>query len=598
MRIEMKSFACVAAVCCASLSLCAVDALPVSEDFESGTLASAWTGDGSISNVAHTYTSNFGSPMPGSANAKVLWVEGSAKRTYDDSNSQRRTMDLLVLAETLPDDDLPAAEGDEQFRLAFDSDGCLNLFHGYNDTSRWTKLSETAYPGGTWVRVTFKLEYPENDGRAMCQVVVDGSPCVTEYGYRDASAATSGGSWYKAAANGRKLSSVDFLGVGGVDELVFADSTATIQGGGQATNGVDYAWLIDNGIAAADVDAKASNTSAYTAKQSFDAGVDPYSSTPLYVTNATFSGENLTLTFNGYKDDAPTSYELKASTSPITASNPGTALGNVTFAGDKAGNTTAATVAIPSENSVTYIQVVATSGSVAATNQFGLLKVTSASTNTIIAAPWVALGANVENPAAMNVAKLVKTTNLTAGDQLILFDGTDYSSWVLNAERTAWEAQNVMDTSKPDVVRYPAGAANATLARGQGIWLVRKNPTDGGTPIPFYLYGQYTSAQASTTVAAGKTMLLANPNPGASFNLNSITPADSDDKVIVTGSAMPKVYTYSDSAWGYDKTTVTESHGETVQTKTRVTNENDIGAGSGFWYKKSGTSSNATTVNW
>ena len=75
----------------------------------------------------------------------------------------------------------------------------------------------------------------------------------------------------------------------------------------------------------------------------------------------------------------------------------------------------------------------------------------------------------------MNVAKLVKTTNLTAGDQLILFDGTDYSSWVLNAELTAWEPLNIQASDNPLKVAVTAGAANATLARGQGIWLVRKN---------------------------------------------------------------------------------------------------------------------------
>ncbi len=598
MRIEMKSFACAAAVCCASLSLCAYDSLPVSEDFESGSLAAAWTGDGAITNLANGYTSNFGTPMASTraGNTKILWVEGAAKRVYNDESSASRTMDFLVMAESLPDDDLPAPEGDEQFRLAFDTNGCINLFHGFSDATRWTTLSETEYPSGTWVRVTLKLRYPASDGRAMCQVVVDGSPCVTDYGYRTEAGTDAGGSWYRAATNGLKLASVDFTGVGGVDELVFADSSAVIPGGDQATNGVDYAWLIDNGIAAANLDAKASNTSAYTAKQSFDAGVDPYSSTPLYVTNATFSGENLILTINGYKGATPTSYAVKTSTSPITPSNAGETAGGVTFAG--ADGATTATMAIPSANSVTYFQIVANFGSVATTNQFGLLKVLSAATNTIISAPWVALGVDVENPAAMNVAKLVKTTNLTAGDQLILFDGTSYAAWVLNPDRTAWEPQTILSTDSPLGVEVSAGAANTTLARGQGIWLVRKNPTDGsGNALPFYLYGQYTSAPATTTITANKTALLANPNPAASFNFGSVNPGESgsEDKIIIPGNAMPKVYTYKNSAWGYDKTTTTTQGGETIQLKTRVTNENTVNAGQGFWYKSAG---GAPTINW
>ena len=405
MRIEMNRVICVAAACCASFSLCATDTLPVNDDFESGTLT-GWSGDGAVSNLTYTYSGAVGLPLTGSAHAKVLWVEGTATRTYDDSNSQKRTMDFMVMAESLPDDDLPAADGNEQFRLAFDTNGCVNLYHGYDNAARWTALS-AAYPSGTWVRVTLNIEYPSSDSRASCQVLVDGSPCVTEYGYREASLSTAGGSWYQAATNGMKIASVDFAGVGGVDDLVLANSPDYLEdfpGGNATTNGVDYSWLIDNGIAAETLDEKASDVSAYTAKQAYDVGVDPYSSTPFYVTNATVSGENLTLTFNGYKGATPTSYSLKSSTSPITVSNPGSSMAGATFVGDGEGKTTAATVAMPSGNSVTYIQVVATSGTVASTNQFGLLKITSTNADTIVAAPWVSLDANVESPDSMNVA--------------------------------------------------------------------------------------------------------------------------------------------------------------------------------------------------
>ena len=596
MHIEMKSFACVAAVCCASLSLCATDALPVSEDFESGTLA-AWTGDGTITNLEYMVSDDgVGRPLAG-AHAKVLWVEGAATRTYDDSNSQKRTVDFMVMAESLPDDELPAADGNEQFRLAFDTNGCINLYHGYNSAARWTPLS-VAYPSGTWVRVTLNIEYPASDARAVCQVVVNGSPCVTEYGYRESSLTTAGGSWYQAATNGMKLASVDFTGVGGVDDLVLANSPDYLDdfpGGSAKTNGIDFAWLMEYGIAADSVDEKASGASAYTAKQAYDVGVDPYSSTPFYVTNATVSGENLTLTFNGYKGATPTSsYSLKSSTSPITASNPGSSMAGATFAGDGVGKTTAATVAMPSGNNVTYIQVVATSGTVATTNQFGLLKITSTNADTIVAAPWVSLDANVESPAAMNVAKLVEPANLTENDTLIIFDNGAYKSWKL--EGSSWTPITIVTADSPAGTNTTAGAANATLARGQGIWLHRQSPTDGsGNAKPFYLYGQYSSAAASTSVAANETMLLANPNPGASFSFSSITSPGGNDKIIVPGVGIPKVYTYKNSEWGYDKTEITTVHGISQGSTFRVTNESSVEAGKGFWYKSGG---GAPTINW
>ena len=600
MLIEKKSFACVAAACCASLLVCATDTLPIMESFETGSLGSAWSGDGVISNITYTFTPSICTPI-GGAQSKVLWIEGTATRTYDDLNSQKRTMDFMVMAESLPDDELPAADGNEQFRLAFDTNGCVNLYHGFGDASRWTALS-AAYPSGTWVRITLNIEYPSSDSRASCQVLVNGSPCVTEYGYRESSLSTTGGSWYQAATNGMKIASVDFAGVGGVDDLVLANSPdylADYPGGQNSTNGVQYAWLMEYGIAADSVDEKASAASAYTAKQAFDAGVDPYSSTLFYVTNATFSADNLTLTFNGYKGDTPSShYDLKSSTTPITPSNAGTTMSDVTFGSDSVGKTTTATVAIPAANTVTFIQAVAKSGTVATTNQFGLLKVLSTNADTVVSAPWVALDANVEDPAAMNVAKLVKTTNLTAGDVLIFFDGTNYKSWVLNSGRTEWEPINVVASDSPLGVALTGGAASTTIVRGQGVLLHRQNPKDGsGNAIPFYLYGQYTSAPATTTVAAGATMLLANPNPAASFNFSEITPA-AGDKIIVTGSSIPKVYTYENDAWGYEKTEVTTAYGLQVQSKTRVTNESSVEAGKGFWYKRPSSGSGDVTINW
>ena len=184
--------------------------------------------------------------------------------------------------------------------------------------------------------------------------------------------------------------------------------------------------------------------------------------------------------------------------------------------------------------------------------------------------------------------------NLTENDILIIFDNGEYKSWKL--EGSSWTPITIVTADSPAGTNTTAGAANATLARGQGIWLHRQSPTDGsGNAKPFYLYGQYTSAAASTSVSANETKLLANPNPGASFSFSSIPSPGGDDKIIVSGAGVPKVYTYKDSAWGYDKTTTETVHGLTVQSKERVTNESSVGAGEGFWYKSAGGS---PTINW
>jgi len=601
MAIEIKRFACAAAVCSASLLVCAYSALPIEETFEGGSLDSAWTGGTAKEYNASAYTAGVGTPITNVNHTKVFWVEGAASFAYADTDSQNRTLDFLMMAEDIPDDELPDADGDEQFRFAFDTNGCVNLYHRYNGANRWTVLSDTQYPSGTWVRVTLKVEYPASaEGYAACQVIVDGSPCSTDKGYRAADLSDAGGSWYMAATNGVKLSKVDFVGIGGVDDFVFA-STAdyVVPGSNSTTNGVDYGWLIENGISADKLDEKADSSSAYTAKQSFDAGVDPYSSTPLYVTNATFSGGNLSLVINGCKGVEGATYTVKSSTSPMSASNHGTDAG-ATCVGNPSAKTTTATVTIPTENAVTYFQVESTVGGITTTNQFGLLKVLSTNANTIISAPWVSLDANVENPTPMNVAKLVNTNNLTVGDTLILFNDDaeveKYIGWTLGND--GWIPLTVQTEYSGITVSPPASAT--TLTRGLGVWLVRQNPTDGGNAVPFYLYGQYTAAAASTSVTAGKTMLLANPNPNNSFSLDGISPgSESGDKIIIPGSGVPKVYTHDGTSWGYEKTTYS-TVGEggdaiSVQDKTRVTNENNVNAGQGFWYK---SDKGSPTINW
>ena len=227
------------------------------EAVDVGTQPSDWTGYCAVSNqVGGTYAiTPPGNPVLDATHARVLWVEGSAVRDYSsESATGDRVVDLLVMAEEWPDEELPAADGNEQIKFAFDTNGCVNLYHKLASDSasaQWSVVSSAAVPAGTWVRTTFTFDYANH----LYQLKLNGSPCVSEYGYRSADNLTHPGSWYyMAMSDASSLASIDFVGCGGVDDVINAakDAYTPAHSGATTTNGVDYAWFDKNGLAWSD----------------------------------------------------------------------------------------------------------------------------------------------------------------------------------------------------------------------------------------------------------------------------------------------------------------------------------------------------------
>ena len=580
----------------AELSLMAVGlvfsvatAANVSEDFESDALGSkptGWDGYCAVSNNVGSYgLTPPGTPISGS-HVKMLSVEGSAVRTYSVSEDGGRMVDLLVRADELPDEELPTASGDEQIKFAFDTNGCVNLYHKLaadSPAAQWSKVSDIEYEGGTWVRTTFVFDYTA----MLCQLRLDGSPCVSQYGYRSPDALVHPGSWYCLATNATGLTSIDFVGCGGLDDVVnAAGSVAPVHDGATATNGVDYSWLTENGLA---WDSTANTMpSGYTVKEAFDAGTDPYSANKLYVTNASYGLETLVLTFNG----CGKTYRVEKSASPFTDGTAGTDAGG-DFDENAAANTTTWTGTFPTD-ALTYYRVRNTTVATAETvNQFAIMKIDSRADNTLVALPWKSLGPSATDPDAITAANVVMTNNLSEGDWLIYYNG-GFKGWRLTGG--VWTATTQADVSGLNV---SAAAGNASLERGQAIWVVRT----GDKSKPFYLYGQYQATIDSTTVASGGC-LLANPNAKTDFDLTSgkITGAATGDAIIVPAATMntlPTRYECRNGVWGtvVKTTTNTGPGGEPMTTNTWTTTGDvmKIPAGRGFMYQ---TSSGTPTINW
>jgi len=572
----------------------ATNTFEAAESTTLGERPTGWTGYCAVSNqVGGTYAKTPpGNPAPDAVHDRVLWVEGAAARTYDESGN--RVVDLLVMAEEWPDEELPSADGNEQIKFAFDTNGCVNLYHKLNGVAQWRVVSSDAVPAGTWVRTTFTFDYTHN----RCQLKLDGSPCVSEYGYRSADGSEQPGSWYIMASNATELASIDFVGCGGVDDVINAakDSYTPAHSGVTATNGVNYAWFDENGLAWSDPDATpAPGGSGYTLKQSFQAGTDPYAAEKLYTMNATYTTDNLVLTINGYGK----TYSVETKTSPFTDGVAGTTVAATVIASDEAANTTTLQVPFSGTDGVTYYRVRSTAALTAETvNQFAIKKITSSAANTLVALPWMSLSADVATPAAITAANVVMTNNLVNGDWLLYYDG-GYKGWCLN--NGVWTATiGVGNTTTVGGVSVSDAPANAELARGQAIWLVRTTANSRDLTQPFYLYGQYQQALGSTTVVEGGS-LMACPDAKSAFTVSAskISGAANGDKIVVPatdGTSLPKVFECRNGVWGtVVERSVPGPNGGTMTERT-WTSEADmtIPAGSGFMYQGTGT----PTITW
>ena len=125
-------------------------------------------------------------------------------------------------------------------------------------------------------------------------------------------------------------------------------------------------------------------------------------------------------------------------------------------------------------------------------NTFGLLRVDSTQKQTIVCVPWVASSAADDQN--IKVTDIVKTANLTVGDELYWYDSaaTNYKAWNLvpggEGKAPKWEAATSVTSAG---VNPGTSAENTAVARGNAIILLRQNPTNElGRANSFFLIGQ------------------------------------------------------------------------------------------------------------
>lgn len=218
-------------------------------------------------------------------------------------------------------------------------------------------------------------------------------------------------------------------------------------------------------------------------------------------------------------------------------------------------------------------------------NIVGILRVDSSANRTVVAVPWAGCS---QDGSPIKVTDVIKTSNLKAGDMLHVLDASkaNYNTWKLTSGQgglLVWTP--VTQVTKEGGTTQTPTASDVTINRGDAIILIRKDPGDC-----FYLYGQYVSTSASSTVQAGTSSApcynLIAPSGTSEVSFSSIQmpgtpPADADRILVPQANGYYTELKYDDGTWK-SRELVTGQYGmSTYQWKAY---SGIIPAGTGVWY--------------
>jgi hypothetical protein len=157
------------------------------EEYEPGTRGSDiknWSDRGEI--VAKAYTPKQGANkyiLKRATHKQVLDAEDGATRSLTPkiaTNSKSYRADLMVEVRRPTEDPLGKLSGNPKLVIVADKDGYLQLWHRacyYGSVfTRWSKLGNTKYKDGEWVRVSVETYAPQS-GWAFAHVLVNGTAC-------------------------------------------------------------------------------------------------------------------------------------------------------------------------------------------------------------------------------------------------------------------------------------------------------------------------------------------------------------------------------------------------------------------------------------
>ena len=221
----------------------------------------------------------------------------------------------------------------------------------------------------------------------------------------------------------------------------------------------------------------------------------------------------------------------------------------------------------------------------------GVTAVTSSTTNTIVAVSYKDLADGDGNVTASN---LVKTTNLTLGDYLYVYNNGSFHAFELKGETSGvkyWEGVSTVNPAPDGITVTDAissDAEGARLAVGTGVWLVRGSSWDGAQ-FTFFIYGK-PATETSVSITSGTTKLVGNPTQTDKAPTFTTGPNNGDRVLIPYPSSVTGMRTYTyvfGTGWRYS---LKQKDGY---------NFPSIPAGTGFWYVAVSTDPASTvTMSW
>lgn len=224
-------------------------------------------------------------------------------------------------------------------------------------------------------------------------------------------------------------------------------------------------------------------------------------------------------------------------------------------------------------------------------NELGVLAVETTTKNTIVPIAFTDLNGDDD----MKIADFVKTQNLKAGDQVMVFtDRGNYETWQLTGEdgsNKTWQKMESISLDAEGKQSQSAGneAISVRKAVGSGVWLILGDDrASASNPVTFYLNGKPVPSKTTTT-QAGKWNLLGNPNETGSFS--GFTPVVGDQIAIPVGNGF-RTYRCKakvkdgDPQWYYEK----YENGKAIKEYVAPS----VDATKGLWYY----TQDSQTINW
>jgi hypothetical protein len=228
----------------------------------------------------------------------------------------------------------------------------------------------------------------------------------------------------------------------------------------------------------------------------------------------------------------------------------------------------------------------AVTNEIPSTNIVGVLEVASTLANTLAAVPWVSLAADPataeDNP--VSVSKYLYAGHIENNDSVLVPDGNQvYRKWIWDQGGKNWSG---VTTVAEGLVEQPSDAASYRIGREKAVWITRSRPTSK----PIFLIGQYSAVTVELTIPSGTRekpayALIPNPsldsqpiNGGYDWGLN---PVEGDVIRIPNEKEAPHLLTWNGTEWGR----IARIPGERVG---KWKNDYSVGAGVGFWYKRTG----------